>query len=207
MKTNQLMKVAFSHGEVEVFHKTAMGSLTQLWNCGNTIRGLNGKSPANLSRFLKSSSTVEFISIAEKESGCKAFEVTGRGNTKRTWASMHLMIYAAEYLSAQFHYEVIDTFIKGKLLDYRDESGDNFKAMNVAIDNNLPGRAGKDNKGLRIQIAKKIKHKVNPEIVSWNFASSEDLRYRSDLEDKITMLLSMGLVDSYDHLKELIDKL
>ncbi|MCP4320906.1 MAG: KilA-N domain-containing protein [Alteromonadales bacterium] len=207
MKTNQLMTVAFSGGEVEVFHKTAMGNLTQLWSCGNRLRMEGGKSAANLSKFLTSSKTKEFMSVVENSISEPPVHVSGKGNTRKTWANIHMMIYAAEYLSPEFHFEVIDTFVSGKILSYRDESGDNFKAMNIALDNHLPGREGKDNKGLRIQVAKQIKAKVSPEVVSWNFATADDLRYRAEIEDKITSLLSLGVVTGYDHLKTLISKL
>lgn len=203
MKTNQLMNIAFNGGDVEVFHKTAMGNLTQLWNAGNKLR----EKPANMSKFLSSESTKRFIEVAESKTGGKCFEVTGSGNKKRTWASIHLMIYAAEYLSPDFHFEVIDTFVKGKILDFRDESGDEFKAMTSAIDNYLPNRGGKDNKGVMIQISRLIKHKVNPELTNWNSADADDLRYRLKIEEKIVSLLELGVVNDYEHLKQLIGKM
>lgn len=203
MKTNQLMSIAFQGGDVEVFHKTAMGNLTQLWNVGNKLRD----KPANLSKFLSSESTKRFMAIVEDKTGGKCFEITGAGNKKRTWGNIHLMVYAAEYLSPDFHFEVIDTFINGKILDYRDESGDEFKAMTAAIDNYLPMREGKDNKGVMIQISKRIKHKVNPELLSWNSADADDLRHRLKLEEKIVSILELGVVRDYDHLKELVDKM
>ena len=207
MKTNQLMKIAFSSGEIEVFHKTAMGNLTQLWSCGNRVRMDGGKSIANLSKFLTSNKTKDFISVVEKSIGENPVVISGRGNTRKTWANIHMMIYAAEYLSPELHFEVIDTFISGKILSYRDESGDNFKAMNIAIDNHLPERQGKDNKGLRIQVAKRIKEKVSMGLVSWNFATADELKHRSEIEDKITSLLYLDLIKNYEHLKDLIDKL
>ena len=206
MKTNQLMTVAFSCGEVEIFHKTAMGSLTQLWRTGNMMRSSEGSREANITKFLDSGKTQNFIAAIEKQ-GIKAIEKTGRGKTARTWACLELMIYAAEYLSTDFHLEVIQTFIKGKLLDFRDESGDNFKALNVAIDKHLPDIENRSIKGIRIQIAKLIKHKVNPEVISWNLATADDLRYRSEIEDKVTTMLNLDLVNDYDHLKEVIGKI
>ncbi len=203
MKTNQLMNVAFSSGDIEVFHKTAMGNLTQLWNVGNKTR----EKPANLTVFLSSEKTKSFIEVVERKTGQKCIEVTGTGNKKRTWANIHLMVYAAEYLSNEFHFEVIDTFIKGKILELRDESGDEFKAMTVAIDKLLPGRNGKDNKGVIIQISKAIKHKVNPELINWNDADADDLRYRLKIEEKIVSLLELGVVNDYDHLKDLIERM
>lgn len=206
MKTNQLMSVAFDGGSVEVFHKTAMGDLTQLWNIGNRMRVAEGKRAANITLFLNSGKTQDFISVIES-SGVTAINKTGRGKSAKTYACLELMIYAAEYLSTDFHVEVIRSFIRGKILEYRDESGDNFKAMNIAIDNHLPGREGKDNKGLRIQVAKTIKEKINPSLTSWNFASADELRYRASIEDKLTSLLDLGVVKDWEHMKELICKL
>lgn len=207
MKTNQLMSIAFSSGDVEVFHKTEMGNLTQLWNVGNAIRMSGGQSPANLTNFLKSAATQKFIGIVESKTMGKCIEITGSGNKKRTWANMHLMIYAAEYLSPEFHFEVIDTFIKGKILELRDDGGDAFNAMTFLIDHKIPDRVGKDNKGVIIQVSKRIKHKVNPELVSWNDADRDDLKLRLEIERKITTALELGLVNSYEHLKQIIDSI
>jgi hypothetical protein len=206
MKTNQLMNIAFNSGTVEVFHKTAMGNLTQLWSAGNGLRLNEGKSVANLSNFLKSAKTVEFMAALSSQ-GIVPIETTGVGNTKRTWACLELMIYAAEYVSVAFHVEVIQTFIKGKILDFRDESGDNFKAMNIAIDSYLPEREGKDNKGVRIQIAKQIRHKVNPELINWNLANADELKFRCEIEDRITSILKLDLINNYEHLKAIVNSM
>ena len=45
MKTNQLMNVAFPQGTLEIFHKTAMGNLTDLFSLGNKQRGKDDKAP------------------------------------------------------------------------------------------------------------------------------------------------------------------
>lgn len=206
MKTNQLMKIAFSNGEIEVFHKTSMGNLTQVWSCGNVSRMQDGKSAANMSRFLDSASTKEFMGELEKQ-GVTAFEVTGRGNKKRTWACIELMVYAAQHLSVSFHLEVIQSFIKSKILEFRDESGDAYKSMNIAIDSYLPNREGKNNLGVRIQIAQQIKRKVNPDLVSWNFATADELRHRIDLEDKIEFSLEAGFITGFPHLKQVIARM
>lgn len=201
------MSIAFSGGEVEVFHKTKMGDLTQLWKAGNQMRAKNGKSAANMALWQKSARTKAFIGTVEINIGHAPINVTGRGKSSRTWANIHMMIYAAEYLCTEFHFEVIDSFIQGKILEYRDESGDNFKAMNIAIDSYLPEREGKDNKGLRIQVAKQIKAKVNPTLVSWNFATADDLKFRADIENEITLYLKRGFIKNYDHLKQTIGEI
>jgi hypothetical protein len=207
MKTNQLMQVALNGGEVEVFHKTAMGDLTQLWNTGNVSRLNEGKSFAKLAQFLKKESTLEFIEEGEKR-GKTCVHVSGKGRAARTWASVEFMVYAAEYLSVSFHWDVIECFIEGKILEYRDSGGDKFKALNVTIDRCLPGREDKDsNKGIYMHVAKLIREKCGLGDRSWNAATADELRMRDDYENRIADWLDMGLVRDWDHLKELIEKL
>ena len=207
MKTNQLMDVAFSKGNVQVLHKTAMGDLTQLFSVGNNYRTSEGKASMPLAKFKDTKAFKEFVSVVEGNIGSKAITVKGKGRAASTWANLHVMIYAAEYLSSQFHFEVIDAFINGKLLEYRDESGDQFKALNKVIDDYLPNREGKNNKGIYIQVAKAIKAKIDPELTSWNFATAENLQERLKYENSLVTVLQLGVVNDYEHLKALISKL
>ena len=212
MKTNQLMAVCFPHGELHINHKSMMGSLTDLFNIGNKMRVLENKSAANMTHFIKAHATQEFIRVICEEQGCQPDEVikqTGRGKASRTEANLHLLIYAAEYLSTRFHYQVIDTFIVGKLLQLRDDGGDEFKLLNTAIDRYLPGRDGKDNRGCYINIAKIIRSRCNlvkPENVpTWNQPEADSLAQtkRYDLQHKLVSLLELGVVRDWDHLKDL----
>lgn len=202
-----LFKAVFC-GEIEVFHKTAMGDLTQLWRVGNASRASEGKRPPNITHFLNSKSTQEFIDICKEENhGNPVIEKTGKGKNARTYASVHFLIYAAEYLSARFHYQVIDVFVNQKILEYRDSGGDKFKALNMVIDNKLPGREGKSNKGIYIQVAKMLRDKCELGDRSWNTATADELRQRDSLEQKIADILDLNLVKDWDHLKELIEKM
>ena len=207
LKTNQLINIAFSSGNVQVFHKTAMGDLTQLWKAGTVIRVNNGEAPPNITRFLQSDATKRFIEICEQRTGGKCIEITGRGKNGRTWASIHMMIYAAEYLSTEFHFEVIDAFINNKILEWRDVSGDEFKALNIAIDNYLPNREEKSNKGIYINVARMLLKKVNADLSSWNDASADELRDRATIENKLVTTLQLGLIKDWEHMKEIIEKI
>jgi hypothetical protein len=207
MKTNQLMSVAFSEGVVNVFHNTAMGDLTQLWKVGTIMRVNNGMAVPQLNNFLQSQSTKDFIEVCERKTGKPCIEVTGRGKNGRTWASIHMMIYAAEYLSTEFHFEVIDAFINNKILEWRDVSGDEFKALNIAIDNYLPNREEKSNKGIYINVARMLLKKVNPDLSSWNDASADELRDRATIENKLVTTLQLGLIKDWEHMKEIIEKI
>lgn len=207
MKTNQLMSVAFSEGVVNVFHNTAMRDLTQLWKVGTIMRVNNGMAVPQLNNFLQSQSTKDFIEVCERKTGKPCIEVTGRGKNGRTWASIHMMIYAAEYLSTEFHFEVIDAFINNKILEWRDVSGDEFKALNIAIDNYLPNREEKSNKGIYINVARMLLKKVNADLSSWNDASADDLRERASIENKLVTTLHLGLIRDWEHMKEIIEKI
>ena len=118
-----------------------------------------------------------------------------------------MMIFAAEYLSPRFHLEVIDAFINNKILEWRDVSGDEFKALNIAIDNYLPGRDGKSNKGIYINTAKMLLGKVNPSITTWNDATADELRERAVIENKLVTTLHLGLIRDWEHMKEIIEKI
>ena len=208
MKTNQLMDIAFSHGTIKVFHKTAMGDLTDLWRVGSMFRAGEGKTSPNITQFLKSDKTKTFLAKVEKEIGQNPIQKTGRGKSAKTWANLHVMVYAAEYLSVDFHFEVIDAFINNRILSYRDESGDAFNRLNHDIDRYLPGREGKSsNQGVYIQVAKAIKAKINTGLNSWNDATAHELRCRKEIEDKLSFSLSAGLIRDYNHLKEIIEKI
>ena len=207
MKTDQLMNVAFSGGNVRVFHNTAMGSLTDLWTVGTSIRLSEGRKVPILSQFLDSEKTKEFMAIIEQRTGTKCIEVVGRGKTGGTWANIHLMVYAAEYLSPSFHFEVIDAFIKNRILELRDSGGERFKALNLIIDQYLPEREGKDNKGIFINVSKMIKAKVMPGDKRWNDADANQLRKRDEYEEKLCTVLKLGLVKNWEHLKEIIEKM
>jgi len=90
-----------------------------------------------------------------------------------------------------------------------------YKAINKAIDDYLPGREGKSgNRGCYIQSAKMLRKKIFPEIKEdidsniWNtnLATSDKQGLRADYEDKLVSFLEMDLVRDWDHLKELINQ-
>ena len=216
MKTDQLMTVCFPQGDLHINHKSMMGSLTDLFNIGNKMRVMEDKGVANMTLFINSASTQAFIRIICEEQACHPDSVitkTGRGKSSRTEANLHLLIYAAEYLSTRFHYQVIDTFITGKLLQLRDDGGDEFGVLNQAIDRYLPGREGKvSNQGCYINIAKIIRRRCNlvkPENdETWNqsLANKDAQLARYEMQHKLVSLLELGLVRDWEHLKELVER-
>jgi hypothetical protein len=219
MKTNQLMTVALPNGTLDIYHKTAVGSLTDLFSLGNGQRILDGKKPMNQSLFIKSKATQEFIQIIAKELSMSSDEIVfskGRGKASRTYGQLHFLIYAAEKLSPTFHFHVIDIFLSKHLLQLRDDGGNVFKTLNLAIDQWLPDRKEKNNMGCYIQVAKMLSAKIFPEIKQfetgvniWNtdLAIYDKQYLREDYEDKLVSFLKAGLIRDWEHLKAVIEKL
>ena len=144
--------------------------------------------------------------------------VTKRGKGGGTWAHLYILLDAATFLDPDFKYQVYKTFVEGKLLQHRDESGDRYKPFNMAIDQ-LPDRVGKDNKWLYINAANLLAERIGLPAVSempvddkgkplnrWNAATAHQLSARADAEKMLTGMVQFGVVRDWEHLKELIGK-
>jgi len=220
MKTDQLMKIAFPLGDLDIFHKSQWGNLTQLFSIGNKQRIMEDRPPINITHFLSSKKTREFIKVVSQQTDIKEEEVIRKKKGKRGTkiqmeAQLHFLIFAAEHLSPIFHFQVIDIFINSKLLQLRDDGGNNFKRLNRYIDLYLGGRNDKiSNMGCYIQAATLLRTKIFPLIKCpdgniWNTeqATAHHQELRKSYEDKLCTLLEMGVVNDFEHLKEFIGKL
>jgi len=222
MKTNQLMTIAFKKGNINFLHKTSLGDLTALFKIGLKYRIEKGFSSVNMTTFLNSAKTQDFIEIIARNQNIpkdKVIQHNGkRGKASRTFANLHFIIYTAEYLDPDFHYEVIDTFIKNRILDKRDDGGDDFIELNGYL-NDLTDRKDKKNSGIFIQVAMKLRSKIFTEhqildcktkgINIWNseYATHTHLHKRDDYERKLISFIEMDFIDSYSGVKKAIDKL
>ena len=206
MKTNQVMTVAFEHGTLSIEHKTAMGNLADVFAIGNKHRILTNKSSANITHFCNAVGTQEFLdSVAKRLNVEKStlLYTVGTGKKARVMANIFLIIYAAEYLSPDFHVEVIDTFINSKLLSWRDDSGDHFKGLNEEIktvSENLLGKPA--HKGHFITLAKIVNARIGDKL-DWNTATAEQLKERDRIETGLCTVIKLGLVKDWEHLKQI----
>lgn len=110
-------------------------------------------------------------------------------------------------MDKKFELSVYHTFVTSKILQWRDDSGTEYNILKDAINLYLPNREGKDNLGVYIQTAKRIKSKINPDGDEWNTANHTQLERRTHIEKTLVQLLELGVVRDYEHLKELLDKL
>ena len=227
---NQTLTVRIGHNVFDIEHKTMMGNLNEFWDCGNAYRTQKGLSPKLLANWLRSADTAEYVAAVERElfgfnsvvstelekegmvetitKTSQLFQ-TKRGRYGGTWTHLYVLIDAAAYLDPDFKVQVYKTFIEGKLLQRRDEGGENFKAVNIAIDAYLPDREGKDNKFLYINLANLIADKFGlPEVEKgknrWNDATLHQTEARAKIEETLTIMMRTGLVRDWNHLKELV---
>ena len=167
----------------------------------------SGESPD----YPKSNLTIDYnrkTGLAKIAGGELSILKTKRGKYGGTWCHLQVLVHAAGKLDADFMVEIIDVFINNKILEWRDISGDEFKALNKTIDSHLPGREGKkSNTGIYINIAKMLNLKILGEKGNWNDASSDQLNLRGNLEGKLISYLEMGFIKDWEHLKEVINKL
>jgi hypothetical protein len=222
MKTNQLMKVLIGSGSFEIEHKTQLGNLRQVWELGNAYRTQRGKDAKDFKTYLQSKGLREYVIELEKKldlnvslswgesktkSGGKAASITHsdlfkvtKGKYSTTWAHLYILIDAAMHLDPRFKLDVIDTFVHGKLLQHRDESGDAYKAMNIALDIAFPINNEKQCVARYVALADAIGQYLGIKRGEWNQASYEQLEARTKIEFNLTVILRNGFASSFDQI-------
>lgn len=201
------MIVRFQHGELRIDHKTSMGDVSDLFYIGNQYRKAKGLQDVTFQTWRVSPRTAEFAAVVSEHIGRPAFE-TSKGRGKRTKAHLYMLLDAATYLDPTFKLEVYETFVKGRMLEWRDDSGDDFLRMNAALDHCSEQVLGKPaHTGNYVTLAKILRKSIlGVEHPGWNNATGEQLRARDTAERYLTRLIEDGLVRDWDHLKELAGK-
>jgi hypothetical protein len=209
--SNYTMQIDFFGNSVRADTAGSLVSLTDLARAGNMWRATRGLQVKTLQAVVESVGFQEFVKVAQADMPTtKVLQVCGSGTTKRTMAHVIVAVYFAEQFSVEFHYEVIKTFVSGKLLEFRDYGGTEFKALNLAIDMYLPEREGKDNKGVFIQVAKTLRARILGEDATagaWDTATVAQTHARYESEKKLSGFLQARLVRDFDHLKELVTQI
>lgn len=117
---------------------------------------------------------------------------TKRGRYAGTWANIYILIDAAMKLDPAFKVRVVDTFINGKILEYRDSSGNHYKEMCAAM-----GNAGIVTDPLDYaRVAKSITFAClgTTEKEQWNTATKEQLQRRDQIELFLSQAITAGFI-------------
>jgi hypothetical protein len=188
---------------IKVFNEENKRSNWQIasLDIGATISNLPRDS-SNRIAFGEVFKTKEFSLVIKSQRG-------GKPENRGVWANMFLLLDLANFLDVDLKYEMYEVFIHQKILFWRDLGGDNFKEFNKIVDT-LPDRIGENNQGIYIQVAKKIRNKLD--ILStkgYNEKEHHSLiqEKRSEYLKSLTDFVKLELIRDYEHLKEIIDKL
>ena len=211
--SNFQMSVDFFGNAVRAQTEGRMVCLNDLVLAGNAWRVSQGLRMKTIQAVATQSPTFDaFHTAASKEWNIPKEEMfmrVGRGSQLRTMVHFSLAVYVAEQLSPEFHAKVIKTFIEGKLLEFREQGGTEFKNLNAAIDLYLPDRIGKDNKGCYINAAKILRKRLLgvEEGVSWDSATVAQTQTRFDLETLVVRMMAGGYVKDWNQLKNVLEKI
>lgn len=204
MLTNQQLVVAIPGGTLRIDHKTSFGVLQDVFAAGNITRVQDGLPIRDVADWTRHQNTKEFIEYVSEEIGEPAVKSSkGRASTK---AHLYVLLDAAAYLHPKVKLHIYKVFVEQKLLFLRDLGGDNFIDLNATLTVHADDVLGKPaHKGHYIQLAKIIKEKCG--VDDWNIAEPFQHETRARCENVLSTMLRTGVVQSWDHLKELAAKI
>jgi len=212
MKTNVIMIVRFGNKSLTIGHKDKMGSLNELIEIGNEYRMRFGKEIVRMDKILELKGIKEYILMLENKvnsnspklgdlkitelKGVKSVLKTKRGKYGGTWAHLNILVRVAIEINPEFADDVITTFIKGKLLEYRDITGDDFKILASSVSIFEP------NTLQRIQMAKGLNwivYNTHYRDIR-NTSSGEQLMELTDVQKNLAFSVDMGYIKTFDEL-------
>ena len=159
----------------------------------------------NFKNFTRNNGQLEYAKLIPQFQVIK----TKRGKGGGTWGHLYIMLDLATTLDADFKVLVFETFVKSKILEWRDIGGDNYILLNKAIDT-LADRKNKNNHGVYIQVAKQFRQKlelIDTKGYNVKEAIAETQQRRANWEDKLVSMIEVDLITSYPQLKIILNKL
>jgi len=184
MKTRVVIKRPFMGSEVSQQSDTRLFSATELVKIGNQKRKELGLSPFNLSQFIKTKATREFIEELQKLNGI-VIDVA-KGRYAGTWVHPLLFIDVALAIQPKFKIEVY-TWVYDELVKYRNDSGDSYRKMCGSLYDNSPDKARFHKFIPKVATFIKTELKVD----DWNTASEAQLKIRDKIHENISFLVGL----------------
>jgi hypothetical protein len=181
MITEVEMKRELFGVEIRQKSKSEFLSATQLVKAGNKWRVANNMTPFNLSQWMGTRATQDFISELEERHG-KAY-IKGRGRNSQTWFHPYLFIDLALAISPTLKIEVYG-WLFDHLLKNRNDSGDSYKKMcGVLVVRHRNQRTFQD---MIQKLALKIQRYCG--VRDWQLATEEQLAMRNKIHEDIALL-------------------
>jgi len=132
-----------------------------------------------------------------------------RGRNGGTWAELYILLKIASMLDKDLEVAIYDVFIKSQILTHRDNGGESFKKLNIAIDKYIPSPSG-NSKGRFKVVATMLRQKL--EITSTKGYNEKEhhskiQQKRDEIEKFLISSLQTKLIFSYEQLKTIIGNL
>jgi hypothetical protein len=173
-------------------HKTGYLNLNDLEKIGDNIREGNGLKRKNgLANYFQTSATKEFMQAVSIEEGIpvKELRIVKRGRGGGQYAHPLIFLDVAMWYDQTLKVKILKWFYDN-LLMFRDNSGESFKAMNKALDENYVMEPLTYS-----QVSNYIASicKVGHGAKRWNLATEEQLELRDKIQTNVVLLADLGL--------------
>lgn len=156
-------------------------SATEIVRVGNAWRTSNGDPSFNLSAWLKTKQTQEFLEELEGRFG--QVLIKGRGKGNQTWVHPLLFIDLALAISPKLKIEVYE-WLFDHLLKHRNDSGDSYKLMCGVL--YVRHRNSRTFSGIISDLALRIQGACG--VSDWQKATEEQLAQRNKIHEEIALL-------------------
>jgi len=192
MKTTQIMEREFDGCVIRQNHKTGYLNLNDLSIAGNKSREARGLLvKKDLNQYFQTQEAKEFmkeVAIAEGIT-VEQLKVVKRGRGGGQYAHPLVFLDVAMWYDQKIKVAILKWFYDN-LLMFRDNSGDSFKAMNIALDNSF-NMSPKYYPMIANAIAAACG--VGYGRSRWNCANEGQLKLRDTIQNNIALLADMSV--------------
>ena len=200
MITNQIMKRPLAQFTVEQRTKDGMFNATALLKQWNEQDGVAQR---KLDNYFASSKTAEFIETIMNRENLHTPKMVyvksraSRGNQVGTWMHPLLFIDFAMWINPSFKYDVLK-FVYDRMLVYRNEAGDAYKALSSAMNKICTPHQMKKympilGRGINFIVTGRHEHKLRNE-----YGTEDKQKEYFELEKQVAMLIDEGFLKTPD---------
>lgn len=204
------MQVDLFGNQVRCETDGVMISLNDIERAGNAWRLSRGMPAYQLTTFLNTVLLREYIQAASQVWDIpedRFLTKAGKGKTSRTMGHVSVALLLAEQMSPFLHATIHKVFIEGKLLEFRDYGASEYKNLNAEIDTCMVQWEGRHaHQGHFIQVAKALNSRLLDPEQTWDSATVVQTHKRYETEAFLCKALRCGVIQSWEHLKEVINR-